>query len=128
MNVIKSITQSKPFYVVAGAGDLAVKVARDLPSTAVNIVAGTPGRADAVYSELLSRGRRVTGSIRRQQATQELQRDTATTVQRTKAAAKTVKSAAADTTRSARTTARSATKTTRSATKAVADGAGKVGS
>jgi hypothetical protein len=155
--MITTITRSKPFYVVAGAGDLAVKTVREMPSklrpsrlvvvkvdrqdvakavstlqaetvalpakaqtAAVGVVVGAADRADAVYDTLLTRGRRVVGRIRRQQATQDLKRDASTTVRRSKAASTVAKKGAADTTAAAkgtRTTAKkSAKKATRTAT------------
>ena len=140
---LTTITRSKPFYVVAGAGDLAVKTVRQVPArlstmrierkdlqkavatvqaetaalpakaqtAAVEAAVGAADRADAVYSELLTRGRKVVGRIRRQRSTQDLKRDAATTVRRTKAASTTAKKGAADTASAAkgtRTTARKA--------------------
>jgi heparin binding hemagglutinin HbhA len=173
-----TITKSKPFYAVAGAGDIAVRKLREVPgrlsvlrvepkditstitmireeiptvparaqTVAVVIVEEAVGLADAVYVDLVTRGRSVTNRIRRQKATQDLQASANTTVRRTKAATTTAKKSAAETrtaTRGAATTARkraagttkaaksaatSATKTAAAATKAVADGAEKVGS
>lgn len=154
---LTTITRSKPFYVVAGAGDLAVKTVRDMPSllrpsrlvritvdredvskavatltaetmalpgraqtAAVGVAVGAADRADAAYDTLLTRGRRVVGRIRRQQASQELKRDAGTTVRRTKAATTVAKKGTADTRTAAkgtRTTAkRSASTATRKAT------------
>lgn len=176
MNVT-TITRSKPFYVVAGVGDLAVKTIREVPAqlasgrlgpvtvdravstlraeavalparattTVVGVAVEVADRTDAVYGDLLTRGRRVVGRIRRQKATQDLSRDAGTTVRRTKAATTTAKKGAADsrssakrtatTTRKRATSTRTATKsaaksarqTTTSAAKAVSDGAAKVG-
>lgn len=154
MSVTSTITHSKPFYVVAGAGDLAVKTARELPSklrpsrlvvvkldrkdvvkavsslqadtialpakaqtAAVTVAVEAADRADAVYGELLTRGRRVVGRIRRQKATQDLKRDAGTTVRRTKAAAKTAAGGAADTTSAAKGTATTAKKSAKKATR-----------
>lgn len=186
MSPISTITKSKPFYVVAGATDLAVKNLREVPTrlatvkvdrkdvekalekgvatlqaeavalpgkaqaTAVGLVGEVAGRADAVYGDLLGRGRSVVGRIRRQKATQDLKKDAATTVRRTKATstsaqasaaetAGTVKKAAkrtsttakkrATTTRStAKSAATSARKTASTAKKATSDGAAKLGS
>lgn len=147
MSPITTITRSKPFYVVAGAGDLAVKTVRELPAklqskrlvavkldrsdvtkavstlqaeavalpakaqtAAVQAAVEAADRADAVYSELLTRGRSVVGRIRRQKATQDLKRDAGTTVRRTKAAASTARSGAADTASAAKGTATTARK------------------
>lgn len=151
---LTTITRSKPFYVVAGAGDLAVKTAKDLPAklkpsrlvvikldrrdvvkavstlqaetvalpakaqtAAVSVAVEAADRADAVYEELLTRGRRVVGRIRRQKATQDLKRDAGTTVRRTKAAAKTARSSASDTASAAKGTATTAKKSAATATK-----------
>ena len=170
---LTTITRSKPFYVAAGAGDLAVKTIREAPSllrpsrlvvvkvgrddvqkavstlqaetialpakaqtAAVGVVVGVADRADAVYGDLLSRGRRVVGRIRRQQSTQDLQRDAGTTVRRTKAATTVARKGAADTAtaakatrttakKSAKKSARSASATTRSSAKRTATTAGK---
>jgi hypothetical protein len=172
-----TITKSKPFYAVAGAGDLAVKALRDVPNrlshlrvdpkdiastitviqaesktipyraqnVAVVLVGETVGLADAVYGDLVARGRRITNRIRRQKATQELQAQASTTVRRTKTArttarksagatrtaakgaATTAKKRAAATTKATRSAAKSAGKTTAVAAKATVDGAQKVG-
>jgi heparin binding hemagglutinin HbhA len=177
MTVVKTVTTSKPFYVVAGAGDLAVKSLRegaerlsalrlepkDLEKTvatlqaetralpakaqtaAVTMAADVAGRVGTGYDELVVRGRSVVTRIRRQKATQELRKQAATTVRRTKAtfttatggaadtrsavkgATTTAKKRAAATRTSAKSTATSARKTTKKAVKAVADGAEKVG-
>jgi len=175
---LTTITRSKPFYVVAGAGDLAVKTVRQVPAklstvrierkdvekavstlqaetaalpakaqtAAVEAAVEVADRADAVYTELLTRGRKVVGRIRRQQATKDLKKDAATTVRRTKAATTTAKKGAATTRSAAKgttTTARkqaagtrkatksattSARKTAASARKATTDAAAKTGS
>jgi hypothetical protein len=157
---LTTITRSKPFYVVAGAGDLAVKTVRQVPAklstvrierkdvekavatlqaetaalpakaqtVAVEAAVEVADRADAVYTELLTRGRKVVGRIRRQQATQDLKRDAATTVRRTKAATTTAKKSAATTRSAAKrttTTARKQAATTRTATKSAATSARK---
>ena len=182
MMSLTTITRSKPFYVAAGATDLAVKTLRQAPSripsvkverrdlekavanvslqaatlparaqaTAVGIADEVSGRADAVYGDLLVRGRKVVGRIRRQKATQDLKKDATTTVRRSKATATTAKKSAAATGSTAkkaskrtsttakkratttRTAAKGATtsarKTTTSAAKATTAGAAKVGS
>lgn len=154
MSLTTTITRSKPFYVVAGAGDLAVKTARELPSklqpsrlvvikldrqdvtnavssiqaeamalpakaqsAAVSAAVGAVDRADAAYEELLTRGRKVVGRIRRQKATQDLKRDAGTTVRRTKAAATTARSGAAETASAAKGTATTAKKSAKKATR-----------
>jgi hypothetical protein len=144
-----TITRSKPFYVVAGAGDLAVKTVRQVPArisavrierkdvqkavstlqaetvalpakaqtVAVGAAVEVADRADAVYTELLTLGRKVVGRIRRQQATQDLKRDAATTVRRTKAASTTAKKGAADTATAAKATRTTARKAAASGTR-----------
>jgi heparin binding hemagglutinin HbhA len=184
MTLTTTITRSKPFYVAAGATDLAVKTIRTAPSripsvkikverrdlekavatvgqqaatlpvraqaTAVGIAGEVTERADAVYGDLLTRGRKVVGRIRRQKASQDLKKDAATTVRRTKATKTTAKKSAAATgstakkaTKRTTTTAKkratttrtaakgattSARKTTKSAGRATTAGAAKVGS
>jgi hypothetical protein len=181
MSLTTTITRSKPFYVMAGATDVAVKTLRDAPeklptirierkdvekavatlqaeavalprkaqTTALGLAGEVIGRTDAVYTELLGRGRTVVGRVRRQKATQDLKKEAATTVRRTKATvtsatesaeetATTAKRAARRTTSTAkkratttRRTAKGATtsarKTAEAATKAAADGAAKLG-
>jgi heparin binding hemagglutinin HbhA len=157
---LTTITRSKPFYVVAGAGDLAVKTVRQVPAklstvrierkdvekavstlqaetsalpakaqtAAVEAVVEVADRADAVYTELLTRGRKVVGRIRRQQATQDLKKDAATTVRRTKAATTTAKKSAAATRSAAKgttTTARKQAAGTKKATKSASTSARK---
>ena len=181
MSLTTSITRSKPFYVVAGATDVAVKTLREgaeklstvrierkdiekavenlqaeaaaLPgkaqATAIGYAGEFAGRADAVYGDLLVRGRSVVGRVRRQKATQDLKKEAATTVRRTKATATSAKESAAETATAAKraskrttTTAKkraattrstaegavtSARKTAEAATHAAADGASKLG-
>jgi len=162
---ITTITRSKPFYVVAGAGDLAVKTIREVPAQiaagrAVAVKVGRedlpkavsdfraeavtlPARAqatvtalptkaqtavvdaavevadrtDAVYGDLLTRGRTLVGRIRRQQATKDLQRDAGTTVRRTKAAKTTATKGASDTASAAKGTRTTAKKSAKKATR-----------
>lgn len=178
MSVTKTITTSKPFYVVAGAGDLAVKTFRDstdklsalkierkdienrfanlqtetkaLPAkaqtVAVTLAADVAGKVGTSYDELLVRGRSVVTRIRKQQSTQELQRQASTTIRRSKALVTSAKGAATDTKTSAKgtatvakkraattkkaakSTATSARKTTTAARKATTAGAEKIGS
>jgi hypothetical protein len=114
-------------------------------TVASGVAADVTGRADAVYDELLTRGRRVVRRIRRQRATEDLKQQATSTVRRTKATATTARKSAAETrtaTRRATTTAKkraattrtvakgaatSARKTAKAATTAAADGAAKVG-
>ena len=181
---LTTITRSKPFYVVAGATDLAVKTLRSVPAkltslslptverrdvekavatvqvqavalpmraqaTAASVAGEVTGRVDAAYDELLTRGRKVVGRVRRQQSTQDLKREATTTVRRTKATATTAKKSVSETgTAAKRATKRTSTtakkratatrstakgavtaarKTTTSARKATKAGATKVG-
>ena len=180
---LRTITRSKPFYVVAGATDIAVKSLREvsarvpavrirldrsdvekavaalqaeavalpgkaqaaasgLPGKAQAAASGLPGktqaaasgladvaagRADAVYGDLLTRGRDVVGRIRRQKSTQDLQASAATTVRRTKAASTTAKKQAAGTKTAAKSATTSARKTASTAAKATTDAADKLG-
>lgn len=172
---LTTITRSKPFYLVAGAGDLAVKTLREvraeavtypgkaqafvstlpakaqeaatnLPSKAQTAALGLPAKAqtavvgaavtvvdrtDAVYEDLVGRGRSVVGRIRRQKATQDLKRDAGTTVRRSKATKTSAKKSAANTRKAAKSTATSAKKSaasTRSAAKSTATSARKTAS
>jgi hypothetical protein len=155
-----NVTRSKPFYVVAGAGDLAVRTLREVPElvqnlkverkdlesavttlqaetkalpskaqgAAIGIAGDVAGKADAVYGELLGRGRSVVTRIRRQKATQDMKEQAGTTVRRTKAASTTAKRSAAATRTSAKRTATTAKKnasSTRTATKSAATSARK---
>ena len=157
---LTTITHSKPFYVAAGAGDLAVKAIREVPTRLTSLMVGpgdvvravttvgaetaalpakaqtvasgvaadVSGRADAVYDELLTRGRRVVRRIRRQQATEDLKKQATTTVRRTKATATTARKSAAETrtaTKRATTTARTRATTTRTVAKGAATSARK---
>ena len=89
-------------------------------TAAVGAAVEVADRADAVYTELLTRGRKVVGRIRRQQATQDLKRDAATTVRRTKAASTTAKKGAADTATAAKATRTTARKAAASGTRSAA--------
>ena len=142
---LTTITRSKPFYVAAGAADLAVKNLREAPTklstlrverrdiekavatvqievvslparaqaTAVGIAGDVTGRVYDVYGDMLVRGRKVVGRIRRQKSTQDLKKQAATTVRRTKATGTTAKKSASAT----GTTAKRATKRTTTAAK-----------
>jgi heparin binding hemagglutinin HbhA len=172
-----TITKSKPFYAVAGAGDFAVKALREVPNklaqlrvdpkdisstitlvqaeaktipyraqnVAVVLVGETVGLADAVYGDLVVRGRRISNRIRRQKSTQEVKASASTTVRRTKAtktsakksagstrtavrgATTTAKKRAASTTKTARSATKSAASTTAAAVDATTDAAQKIG-
>jgi heparin binding hemagglutinin HbhA len=119
-------------------------------ATAVGIAGEVTGRVDDVYGDLLTRGRKVVGRIRRQRSTQDLKKEATTTVRRTKATATTARKSASATggtakraTKRTTTTARknaaatrstakgaatAARKTTRSAAQATTAGAEKIGS
>ena len=164
---LTTITRSKPFYVVAGATDVAVKTLREVPgklatvkveradlekavatlqaeavalpgkavalqdkaqTVALGLAGEVAGKADAVYGDLLTRGRSVVGRIRRQKSTQDLKKHAATTVRRTKATTTTAKKQASATRTSAKSASTAARKTASAAAKATADGAGKLGS
>lgn len=147
-----NITKTKPFYAVAGAGDLAVKVLREVPArlgtlkvdrhdigstistlqvetkalpakaqtAAVGVVGGVADTADAVYGDLVSRGRSIVTRIRRQQATQDLKSRATTTVRRAKGASTTAKNSVEETRGSAKgtvTRAKKSAASTRSAAK-----------
>ena len=118
-------------------------------ATAVGIAGEVTGRVDDVYGDMLVRGRKVVGRIRRQRSTQDLKKEATTTVRRTKATATTAKKSASATgtaakraTKRTSTTAKknaattrstakgastSARKTTKSAAKATQAGASKIG-
>ena len=110
----------KPFYAVVGAGDLAVEKTKDLPGDVVAkattvvprttaMVVELPGKLGAVYGDLVERGQKLFGSIRRQPATQ-------VAVAQVKTARSQAKGAAT-----------SATKAARATIKAVDDAAEKIG-
>ena len=82
-------------------------------ATAVGIAGEVTGRVDDVYGDMLVRGRKVVGRIRRQKSTQDLKKEATTTVRRTKATATTAKKSASAT----GTTAKRATKRTTTAAK-----------
>lgn len=101
-------------------------------ATAVGIAGEVTGRVDDVYGDLLVRGRKVVGRIRRQQATQDLKKEATTTVRRTKATATTAKKSAAATgatakraTKRTTTTAKKRATTTRTAAKGATTSARK---
>jgi hypothetical protein len=146
-----SITRSKPFYAVAGAGDLAVRTLREAPgrlsglvdpkdvastldtlqagartlparaqTAAVVVAGGVADTTDAVYGELVARGRRIVTRVRRQQASRELREQTGTTVRRTRTATRVARDGASDTrsaVKASTTTARKRAASTAKATK-----------
>jgi heparin binding hemagglutinin HbhA len=117
----------KPLYAVVGAGDLAVENIKDLPTDLLAqattfvpkttaLVAELPARATALtgkafetYGELVERGQKLVGSIRRSKSTQNAQSQVKVAKSRAKAA----------------TT--SATKAAKATAKATTNGAAKIG-
>jgi HPt (histidine-containing phosphotransfer) domain-containing protein len=65
----------KPFYALAGVGDLAVENIKELPTQVVagatNLVTTLPSKMTETYGELVERGQKLVGSIRRSSATQQ---------------------------------------------------------
>ncbi|HEX8004672.1 MAG TPA: hypothetical protein VF519_18450 [Mycobacteriales bacterium] len=65
----------KPFYALAGVGDLAVENIKELPGTvrtqATSLVVTLPGKVTEAYGDLVERGQKLVGSIRRSSATQQ---------------------------------------------------------
>ena len=131
---VRKLAGTKPFYAVAGCGDLAVEKLREVPGRFQEVQGQLQsqlndlptGRADlqdralsyagslatlatSTYEDLAKRGHGVVGRVRGQEATQELEAQAKTTSRQTKAA----------------TT--SARKTASTAKKAAGDGAGQVG-
>jgi hypothetical protein len=141
---------AKPLYAVAGVVDLTVEKVRNVPTYARsmrvdNVAVSAAELTEAVYGDLVERGRTLVNRIRNQEETQELEARAKSTVRRTKAATTTARKNAAATRTSAKrttTTARknaestrsaakgavtSATRTTKAAAKAAEAGAEKVG-
>jgi heparin binding hemagglutinin HbhA len=141
-------TRTKPFYAVAGVGDLAVEKLREAQSALTGVKLDTatlqkeaqalPGRATAIatgvaakgteaYDELVVRGKDVVTRIRRQAATKDLQQKLNLTLRRAKVAQKTlVESAEATATarKSAQTVAKKRAAETRKAATKAAQAAG----
>lgn len=124
---------AKPLYFAAGATDLAVEKLREIQDQARQVDVSTvraavedysmrtSGRAVEVYADLVSRGQRLVNSIRRQQATQVLTDQLASTRSQAKATATTARKSAAQTRTRAKATATTARKSaaqTRSRAKA----------
>jgi len=65
----------KPFYALAGVGDLAVENIKELPTQVVSgtmtIVTTLPSKMTETYGELVVRGQKLVSSIRRSSATQQ---------------------------------------------------------
>lgn len=140
MPVIPSIR--RPLYLAAGTTDLIVEKLRELPSE-YHRLQGQVTRLDAstlrlavedystkaveAYGDLLSRGEKLVGSIRRQKASQVLDDELSFTQWRAKSTATTARKAAGQTRTRAKATASSARKTATAASKATRDAASKVG-
>lgn len=68
---VKRITDSKPFYALTGAGDLAVErareyagtVARDFPEKAREYADAAASRLNQIYDDLAVRGRRIVSKV-----------------------------------------------------------------
>jgi len=117
----------------------AQKRAQDLPARARNVDVESIGqtvraslveaqhRAGEVYVELAERGEKLVGSIRGQQATQQLEAQAGQTVRSGKATVTTAKRGAERTKTSAKGTTTSAKKTVDAAAKAASDAGGKIG-
>ena len=151
MNIPAQLSRSvdrKPFYAIAGAGDLVVEQLRALPTRLAELrpaltvdrdelraaatgltsrVAVLPVIATETYDGLAGRGRRVVRAVSRQQATQELKSEAAATARRTKAATKSARTSATATRASTAKAAKSAGRTAGAAAKAVEKGAEKIG-
>ena len=136
-------TRTKPFYAVAGVGDLAVeklrtaqtrltgvkldpatvqKEAQALPAKATALATGVAAKGTEVYDDLVVRGKDIVTRIRRQAATQDFQQKLNLTIRRTKAAQKTLVTSAEETAaarkRAATTAKKQAAATRQAATKA----------
>ena len=151
MNIPAQLSRSvdrKPFYAIAGAGDLVVEQLRALPTRLTDLrpaltvdrdelravatgltsrVAVLPVLAIETYDGLAGRGRKVVRAVSRQQATQELKAEAATTARRTRVATKTARTSATATRASTTRAAKSAGRTAGAAAKAVENGADKLG-
>jgi heparin binding hemagglutinin HbhA len=100
---------------------------KDLPEQAQLLASSLVARAAGTYEDLANRGEAVVGRIRRQQATQELEQQAASTVRRAKAPRTTVGNSAAVTKRSAKATVTSASETASAAARAAEDAADEIG-
>ena len=128
----KEVT-TKPLYAVAGVVDLTVEKVRNVPSYARsmrvdNVAVSAAELTEAVYGDLVERGRTLVNRIRRQEETQELKARAKSTVGRTRAASTTARKNAAATRSSAKgttTTARKNASSIRSAVKGAATSAGR---
>jgi hypothetical protein len=136
----------RPLYFAAGATDLAVEKLREIPAEykrlqkqAKRVDVSTvrvavedystkaTGKAVEVYDDLVHRGQKLVGSIRRQKATQVFAEQLTFTRRQAKATATTARKNATQTRTRAKATATSARKTAAAAGQAVGSAAGKVG-
>ncbi|MDQ6875539.1 MAG: hypothetical protein M3042_10825 [Actinomycetota bacterium] len=136
----------KPLYFAAGATDLAVEKLREIPAEykrlqdqarQVDVATvraavedysmKTSGKAVEVYADLVSRGQRLLNSIRRQQATQLLTDQLASTRSQAKATATTARKSATQTRTRAKATTTSVRKSATAARRASKSAARKVG-
>ena len=136
----------KPLYFAAGATDLAVEKLREIPTeykrlqeqarrvdTATLRVAvedystKATGKAAEVYDDLVTRGEKLVGSIRRQKRTQVLREQRTSTQRQAKATATTARKSVSATRSRAKATTTSAKKTTAAGSEAAKAGASKVG-
>lgn len=128
---VRKLADTKPFYAVAGCGDLAVEKFREVPAAlhqvqgrlqtlaatdrsqlqqrAATYAGSLSTMATSTYDDLAKRGRTAVGRVRGQEATQQLEARARTTSQQAKAAST------------------SAKKTASSAKKAASEGADKIG-
>lgn len=148
--VLASAEVPGPFYAAAGVGDLAVEKARaaqsrlqefrpasriaelstearGLPATVLEAATNARGRAVGVYGGLTTRGKKLVGRVDAQQATKDLEQDTAEVVRAAKTTATTAEKGTASTKASAKRTTTTAKKTATTARKAAGDAASKTG-
>ncbi len=135
-----------PLYLAAGATDLAVEKLREIPAeykrlqerakrvdlpTVRDAVEDysmkTSGKAIEIYGDLVTRGQKLVGGIRRQQATQVLADRVNTTKSQAKATATTARTSAARTRTRAKATTTSAKKTAGAAKDAAEAAGSKIG-
>jgi len=155
-HIRRTLAGTKPLYVAAGAGDLAVrklrsglaglrsdlrdepKAARDRAETLRHDVGqlthkteefarGQLGRAAGTYDDLADRGARLVGRIRRQKATHELVGQADATVRRARATRNAPRKSTAPGARTGRTTVAKARKTAGAAATAGPRAAKKIG-
>ncbi len=120
-DIRKTLTDPKPLYAVAGAGDLAVEKLREVPGRVAKL------RGEVSYEDLATRGKAILERIRTQKATKDLIQQAQATVTRARTARGTATRGTDETRKAAKATVTSARETARTATKASSDAAGKVG-